>query len=396
MARDWARRLAAALGLLLTLVVASVAEPQDILQACRRNDPTSEGCGGAAERANGERSLAVQRDAAFTAALAAYRSGDLDRAIVELDNAIRFDPDYADAYQHRGFAFLAKGDAMEAHASFFRARSLHLAGGWRVAPQASDTPMQIVIVRAAGDCEPNCPEWISAEGKIMAGTPAALNRVLKAAGKRRLPIVIQSPGGDLNAAIAMGRAIRAKKLAVVVGRTLFDGCLPGEKGCKLPKENGGRFKGLAYSWQAYCASACPFVLAGGERRLAGEAAGVGVHQVTTVYQKAMVTYRVQYKYVKGKKVIVSKKPVSTKKGGTYSTTKLSKAERATLTKYLTGMGIDPGLVARLEKTKPSEIDVLSPPELASLRLTTGSEPGEALFDPKLCEGEAPAGYCVVR
>ena len=57
MARDWASRLAAALGLLLTLVVASVAEPQDILQACRRNDPTSEGCGGAAERADGERRM---------------------------------------------------------------------------------------------------------------------------------------------------------------------------------------------------------------------------------------------------------------------------------------------------------------------------------------------------
>lgn len=39
--------------------------------------------------------------------------------------------------------------------------------------------MQFVVTRSsAPGCEPNCPEWISAEGDISAGTPALLKRTL--------------------------------------------------------------------------------------------------------------------------------------------------------------------------------------------------------------------------
>ncbi|TIV22294.1 MAG: hypothetical protein E5V90_34440, partial [Mesorhizobium sp.] len=40
--------------------------------------------------------------------------------------------------------------------------------------------MRFVVVRSsATGCEPNCPEWISAEGTIEAGTPALFRRLLK-------------------------------------------------------------------------------------------------------------------------------------------------------------------------------------------------------------------------
>ena len=100
--------------------------------------------------------------------------------------------------------------------------------------------------------------------------------------------------------------------------------------------------------------------------------------------------------VRGKKVIVSKKPIATKRAGTYTTTKMTKAERASLSKYLTGMGVDPGLVPLMEKTPPSDIHPLTASELTGLRVVTTAEQGETLLDPKLCALAVPAAHCVAR
>ena len=64
-----------------------------------------------------------------------------------------------------------------------------------------DAPMRFVVVRSdAPGCEPTCPEWISAEGAITAKSPALLKAALKTLGRRNLPIVVNSPGGDVDAA----------------------------------------------------------------------------------------------------------------------------------------------------------------------------------------------------
>ncbi|TIU85827.1 MAG: hypothetical protein E5W03_09965, partial [Mesorhizobium sp.] len=94
---------------------------------------------------------------------------------------------------------------------------------------AEDTPtyfgpsMQFAFVRSnAPGCEPTCPEWISAEGAIQADTPALFRRVLKILNGRKLPIVVNSPGGDVNAALTLGRLIRKNKLDIAVGKTQCD------------------------------------------------------------------------------------------------------------------------------------------------------------------------------
>ena len=92
-------------------------------------------------------------------------------------------------------------------------------------------------------------------------------------GDKRLPVIIQSPGGDVQAALAIGRLIRSKKLDVAVGRTAFLRCLPGQKNCQAPK---GGYRGMAYSTYAVCASACPLVLAAGGERLVGTLAAAAV------------------------------------------------------------------------------------------------------------------------
>ncbi|RUW99710.1 hypothetical protein EOA27_35240, partial [Mesorhizobium sp. M2A.F.Ca.ET.037.01.1.1] len=88
--------------------------------------------------------------------------------------------------------------------------------------------MRFVVVRSsATGCEPNCPEWISAEGTIEAGTPALFRRLLKTLDGRQLPIVVNSPGGNVDAALQLGRMIRKNKLDIAVGITEFSGCSPG-------------------------------------------------------------------------------------------------------------------------------------------------------------------------
>jgi hypothetical protein len=65
-------------------------------------------------------------------------------------------------------------------------------------------------------------------------------------------VVLNSPGGSVTDALAMGRLIREKKFATEV--------------------EAGK----------YCASSCPLVFAGGVERRAGDKAAIGVHQVAAI------------------------------------------------------------------------------------------------------------------
>src|SRR6185295_7098254 len=59
-------------------------------------------------------------------------------------------------------------------------------------------PMVFAVVRSGiVGCEPNCPQWISAEGQIMPGSAGQFRKILKQTGKMRLPVVITSQGGDV-------------------------------------------------------------------------------------------------------------------------------------------------------------------------------------------------------
>ncbi|TGR74671.1 hypothetical protein EN836_33200, partial [Mesorhizobium sp. M1C.F.Ca.ET.193.01.1.1] len=89
-------------------------------------------------------------------------------------------------------------------------------------PQIQEQEMRFVVVRGSNPlCNPDCPEWISAEGTIAAGTADKLRQLLDTTRERRLPVVINSPGGDVQAALAAGRLIRERGLDVAVARTEF-------------------------------------------------------------------------------------------------------------------------------------------------------------------------------
>ncbi len=95
-------------------------------------------------------------------------------------------------------------------------------------------------------------------GKLMATgtiTPGISEAFAAEVGKRGdyiKTVVLNSPGGSVTDALAMGRLIREKKFATEV--------------------EAGK----------YCASSCPLLFAGGVERRAGDKAAIGVHQVAAI------------------------------------------------------------------------------------------------------------------
>jgi hypothetical protein len=127
--------------------------------------------------------------------------------------------------------------------------------------------MQVRIVRSAqAGCEPDCREWISAQGKIDPGTLRRFKTVLRQMGGRKLPVFIHSGGGSVRESFAIGRLLRAKGLDVVVTHTLFTPCAPADAACRKRESQGIR-QGSPQAISG-CASACAFILAAGTRRFA--------------------------------------------------------------------------------------------------------------------------------
>ncbi|HWY82916.1 MAG TPA: hypothetical protein VNY10_13505 [Roseiarcus sp.] len=207
----------------------------------------------------------------------------------------------------------------------------------RIAP-----PMRFVRVTSAeAACKPNCPEWLSAEGRIQLGTAKAFADAIANLKGRRLPILIHSPGGSVADAGAMGELIRAKGLAVAVARTLITNCP--EASPKCPDGPG-----TAITGGAICASACVLVLAGGVERLAGPSARIGVHQITTV-----VSETEGLAHLKSTRKIYEQQGVD-----------------AAVQAYLAATGVGEPVMTLMRKTSAASIRWLSPAELKDSRLMT--------------------------
>ncbi|WHO81186.1 hypothetical protein [Rhizobium leguminosarum] len=235
--------------------------------------------------------------------------------------------------------------------------------------KAAQPPMSFILVRSFL-CQENCPEWISAEGRITSDTPARLRKILKKIGGRKLPVVFRSEGGDVDAAYAMGRIIRKAGLETAVGGTRLKGCPVGDTRCEAAIAKDGASGGYTYSAGAYCLSACPLALAGGASRVSSQWAFIGVHQITTVYNKVRVSYRIEYKIVNGKKKEISRKEVGRKVAGQSSSTKLGKKATAALTAYLKEMGVSEDVIGLMMSATPDNINIVPAAEALRTGLIT--------------------------
>ncbi len=262
---------------------------------------------------------------------------------------------------------------------------------------AASPPMAFAIVRSGiAGCEPNCPQWISAEGQIMPGSANQFRKVLKQAGKLRLPVVITSQGGDVEAALAIGKMIRERKLDVLVGWTLFTGCNPAVKTCKLPKAQKDVYAGLVMTSRGYCLSACPFIFAAGQKRILGAGAYLGVHQITTQPITQRIRYNETYRMVNGKKKVLSRKVVSRKNIVGKATTKLSKSFDKKLKAYLNTMGVSQAMLDLLHLAPPAAIHTLTTEEMTSTNLVTAFGNASDLTSNSLCKTTTPADNCKVE
>jgi hypothetical protein len=257
-----------------------------------------------------------------------------------------------------------------------------------------EAPMTVVIVRNSFPrCEPNCPEWIAAEGEITDGTPAKFREVFKRMGKKQLPIIIRSPGGSINAALEIGRMVRKRKLDVAVGSTRFQDCAPNEKSCKLPKEYKGIYRGTAWGYYGFCNSACPLILAAGTARLASVETSVGVHKPKVVWNQERVYYRETYRMVNGKKKVLKRTVTGRKRGKEKVTFEFGKQLRKKLADYYASMGVDRAIMVDSEKAAYKDMEILRSDRLDALKLRTSSKSAATLTDWNICKPE-PAQNCV--
>jgi hypothetical protein len=147
--------------------------------------------------------------------------------------------------------------------------SLSVLSGAPRQDDVSTMPMRFALHQEgpAEACGSNCRLLISASGMITADTPKDFDSFVRSRDVRGATIVLDSKGGSVLGAIALGRAIRALNLATTVGRV------------REQAAHDGKVK-RAWVWpRAECQSMCPFVLLGGIKRSIPPEARVLVHQI---------------------------------------------------------------------------------------------------------------------
>jgi len=116
-------------------------------------------------------------------------------------------------------------------------------------------------------CGTRCRVFISARGAITASTPRDFVSFAKGRRLEGATVVLDSDGGSVHGAIALGREIRRLRLNTTVGRTVE---LSGSTQ-DMPR--------VRLEPQADCESMCAFVLLGGIHRVVPSQARVMVHQI---------------------------------------------------------------------------------------------------------------------
>jgi hypothetical protein len=160
---------------------------------------------------------------------------------------------------------------------------------------------------------------LEATGTIDQGASQRLAEELASRGEYVKMVSLNSPGGSVQDAMAMGKLLREQKKSTEV----IDGAL--------------------------CASSCPLLFAGGEQRLAGAQAAIGVHQFYAVTGGT-----------------------SPRAPGPAEAMSDAQMTTARISRYLDELGIDPALWLHAMDTPPQSLYYLSADELKKYKLATGT------------------------
>lgn len=156
-------------------------------------------------------------------------------------------------------------------------------------------------------------------GTIDVGSAARFAAEIEVRGEYVTRVALNSPGGSVQDALAMGALIRQRGFVTSVAAG------------------------------ALCASSCPLVFAGGAARQASGRAAIGVHQIYATIA-----------------------PGELPSGLSTAGDAMSDAQKTTalITRHLSAMGVDPALWLHALETPPDRLYYLSPEELQTLRLAT--------------------------
>jgi hypothetical protein len=114
-------------------------------------------------------------------------------------------------------------------------------------------------------CQPNCGGWVSAVGVVTSDSPADFDRFARSRDLASATVVLDSSGGSVNDAIALGRRWRKLGLLTTVGISIENHTAKGDHASVVP--------------DAYCESMCVFLLLSGKARYVPDGAHVRVHQI---------------------------------------------------------------------------------------------------------------------
>ena len=189
-------------------------------------------------------------------------------------------------------------------------------GTRRPVPASTEMPSRLLLEAADWDGAPS----LTLTGQIAPGDAARLADYLASAPAPQT-VFLNSPGGSVQDALAIGRTLRALEVDTRMSDTDI------------------------------CLSACPYILAAGIRRHVDDGAWVGVHQHFFGENTALPAFLAVEDIQRGQGEVMA---------------------------YLDEMGIDPLLMQPALLTPPDEIYLLLPEELDRYRLvTTGPDPGDA-------------------
>lgn len=126
-------------------------------------------------------------------------------------------------------------------------------------------PMTFTWHEASSSCDRDCSGWIAAVGIITSDTPTKFDEFSKQRKLKGSTVVLDSSGGSVLDAIALGRRWRELGLRTTVGTI-------------IEKAEAGDTK-PAITPEAYCESMCVFLLLSGNTRQVPVGAHVRVHQI---------------------------------------------------------------------------------------------------------------------
>jgi hypothetical protein len=122
-------------------------------------------------------------------------------------------------------------------------------------PIGPEMTVRLARLNNAG-CAQHCPSWFVLDGRITIATPALLEGFAKKLGRKHATVVLNSPGGDVDAAIQLGRMIRSLGFDTAIGKTVP---------AKGNTEKSDTFEASSPGF-GFCRGSCLMAYVGGKHR----------------------------------------------------------------------------------------------------------------------------------